>query len=771
MLNEQPTIQLNSFDSFKHNPESPGYWGDVYGLPQKHNLTPEETDNVIELGFAQIDFNPEYTYTTDWKPGSYSKLSIYNAANKRWEDSYGLTKGKFRCDTFVNYCYNFGLGVQIPTSGIILPKNTYKSFISTRGMPTLLNDNKNNYTFSQQPVFIPTPPIDQQQYLIKLLASETLDLETIDQIMNTYLVVQSRPRLDKLNFLWKQANHYQQNTDKFAYILDFLVQLRPIEIAHYIIDFYQRETQSNNRIKLLSTLTYTISHQPDGKADKELLQKNLGNLIKIQNFFTSLLVEVNDTQTLMQAKWGISAILPPIEAQRLIENALKRIAINKENSQVETQFYLIRLGLAFSNAEMQQLSLPQLLKEIQGKSAQSKMVFNKALFTLTNFLKPADIIQQVRETLLNYLETQKSVIKDQVLRDNIHIINRHINPFYEWLKLYCKAKSNSPEQMIKILSNYVEQLPERKLTHSISLAHKRFLASKNTVSDVYETIDTSQTSSASSIRTRGIISSAFQYTNELITIIGNFLTAQAISLVSPSDNSQALIIHPAYSYETDKPLEGLFDEPVEQENFASHTVQIRQPIVASYVQQASAHLALWWVGYEIYKDILYWCSGESRRENLARQQVELAAQQHFDELKQACQHLPYAAIYFKVVKSPEVMTVQEIAAGLALLTSHEIKQLAKLSQIEQHVLNQALANYPENLSEQISWLADDAYHYAKNNNLIGNLKESIDNCYSANSKISFWTSSNYLLTTQIVDKLPAAQQNQVDSYDILQLTP
>lgn len=110
VLNDDKVIHKNTLSSFK---SASSYWGAKYGRGSQH-------DKIINAGWAQKDFDPEYTITAQYREGE-------------WDEVNGRLvkiKAKFRCDTFVNYSFKKVTGSNLVT--VFTPRNLYNSFPSSR---------------------------------------------------------------------------------------------------------------------------------------------------------------------------------------------------------------------------------------------------------------------------------------------------------------------------------------------------------------------------------------------------------------------------------------------------------------------------------------------------------------------------------------------------------------------------------------------------------------------------------------------------------------
>jgi hypothetical protein len=211
------------------------------------------------------------------------------------------------------------------------------------------------------------------------------------------------------------------------------------------------------------------------------------------------------------------------------------------------------------------------------------------------------------------------------------------------------------------------------------------------------------TSSASSMYSGGFIETAIGYTEGLVSYWFNAKPA-------PSDNPQALMIHPAFSL-ADEPLEDLFAEDTQKAPFSNQSLPTRVPGVSSYVQQAYGHFALLQVAYEMGKELYGWCTGTTQREQ-AVQQAQ-AEQQGLEELKQYG-HNPYAKVYLETLYQLDIGlgATEDFAKAIASLAHTEERvliRLVALALLAEPKATQALAELPESLQAVLWSWSEEAY--------------------------------------------------------------
>lgn len=119
-------VQSNTLSSFKNASK---YWGAKYGIAPTKGLA------ITSAAWAQRQYSPTYTLTAMWQEGGsfQSGCAKYGTGGKCLAPIYSLIKGKFRCDTFVNYSFWKGSGNYVVGAGnAILPSILYGKFPSTR---------------------------------------------------------------------------------------------------------------------------------------------------------------------------------------------------------------------------------------------------------------------------------------------------------------------------------------------------------------------------------------------------------------------------------------------------------------------------------------------------------------------------------------------------------------------------------------------------------------------------------------------------------------
>lgn len=129
VLNDQEVVHIWEKENFANYPGD-NFWGEKYGLNQLPELTYEQSQKIIDLCEKQRDYKPEYTLTAKYIPGEVCDSQALTEAGS-WVKTKIECHAKFRCDTFVDYCYTKITGM-LPNGPLVTPAQTYNGFLNIR---------------------------------------------------------------------------------------------------------------------------------------------------------------------------------------------------------------------------------------------------------------------------------------------------------------------------------------------------------------------------------------------------------------------------------------------------------------------------------------------------------------------------------------------------------------------------------------------------------------------------------------------------------------
>lgn len=387
-LNNDKVINTNTLRSFEN--ASP-FWGEVYGLVDIDNLSGfvdlDKAGLALNAGLNQRNFDPEYTTTIFWREGSYSARSVYDSVRQEFIKERAMVRAKFRCDTFVNYCYMKGFGVQLPTQPAlgVLPRSTYNSFIHKRvDVPSEQN-------------------VDQYPQAAAQEVSDYFISEVHDAFGNKHL-----SRAEKIEYCLQKAN--SSDIEEFSYHMDTLASLATHHIIPELVNRFGNESIAQKRKKLITAIVgSTLNHEPDS-AVASIDSSTINNIVVAQDLMKDVLKNELNLSVLKHSICHALSVLPMTRQNyAFILQAVERLHAQSEEEYhfSNEQKFFILLSIAFANDDMQTWLLPQLL-EAELPSIE-KDIFNQKLFFMLKLLSPADINQEAKRMLMAYLNQADDV--------------------------------------------------------------------------------------------------------------------------------------------------------------------------------------------------------------------------------------------------------------------------------------------------------------------------------------------------------------------------
>ncbi len=363
VLNQHRVINFNSLGSFKTI--SP-YWGAVYGLDDSGFVDPVKANSVIKAGVDQMQFEPEYTMTAQWQAGHYSPQLFYDRVQNKFITESAIVRGIFRCDTFVNYCYKVGFGVQLPKPDRfldVLPRSTFNSFSFKHETASMLTEGR-------------------------IVAAE-------DSI-----TAESRASNHTARFIWQSAQ--QADTYTFLNAMDVLSTLASHELIPDLIQTFKTERNAEKRKKLVTAIVKS-AHALSQEGTIHNTQK-IEAIVDAQDFVLKVLETESDFSVLGHTIYHTLSILPKDWVHyELISHAMSRLQEHPvmEHRLSNEKKFLILLSIALANDTMQTRLLPTLL--LSAKSDDEKIAFDTQLLFILRHLLPSTIAPHAQAMLGDYL--------------------------------------------------------------------------------------------------------------------------------------------------------------------------------------------------------------------------------------------------------------------------------------------------------------------------------------------------------------------------------
>ncbi len=432
-------IQVDYLDKFKHIAGYP-YWGEKYGLVEKNTLTFDESGDIITKASLQDLYPFEYTMGWDWHPGSDGAQYIYNQSIHQWQLLNAVTAAKFRCDSFVYFAYLMGANLHIfpvfmfPFS----PVDMFDFFVACR-------------SFEGAKCVGASHPVKDINLLIQsvqldsVFAAQKFNIRQADYSTYRFVKDEQISRYVKLNQLWSLAIKYQDNPDKFTYLIDCLDALKPIELTSEFIQNFQSQKNTENQQHLLIMMINSI--QFHSQADLVEANNEIPNIIKIQNFMQDLLITSKNKEILRYVIQLYPSIVPPKQAQQDIEKTFgKKYMMNAESLLSGKDSALLKLRMAFSSQEQQRILLPSLITN------DATSLFSHTTCFVLNEISPASIDDSVRDILRQHLMHNKQ----QLLSDNAQVLSKSQNiPLCNWLGAYAATMTHSDKEKDQFILTFI----------------------------------------------------------------------------------------------------------------------------------------------------------------------------------------------------------------------------------------------------------------------------------------------------------------------------
>ncbi|OGT65214.1 MAG: hypothetical protein A3J38_04755 [Gammaproteobacteria bacterium RIFCSPHIGHO2_12_FULL_45_9] len=203
------------------------YWGAKFTTNANFTfgLSFELSYAVVHAGLTQMAYPFEYTLFPFYHPGSPTEPA------------------HFRCDTFVQYCYETGAGLTLYTPTLaITPSGLFDALPKFR---------ETIPTFTAPSTLI---TLNETQSLEQLFAAQELDTNTISQRIQALIEDTQLTHAEKIGLLLDLSRHHQHESFKFQCVMDALAILKPAHGIQHLIELFYQLNEIPSRRKLLYAL-------------------------------------------------------------------------------------------------------------------------------------------------------------------------------------------------------------------------------------------------------------------------------------------------------------------------------------------------------------------------------------------------------------------------------------------------------------------------------------------------------------------------------------
>lgn len=321
-------IHMSTIDGFK---QKTPYWGSRYGLGRGVEKSYTAAAAILNVGFNQRQFFPEYTLLPIYKEGHFyvDNEQIY------------YDKGLFRCDTFVKYMYKKGLNEDVP------PFKLYDTpYHQWKYMP-----------HQRQAEWMPeTPLLDpslaslsaEQRQILGIMGNKQLS----DAGKSAQLMALQKDMKDRDGKLMTyDAIRLMPTRENFAFLLDEYEQYQDMQDTRFML-------------RLLSALRYQYQHFKSMPKEEGLKQE----LDKVKDIYRHVFKISNNPVLVKRVIEDATIIFDPEEAYRTLSAVDSSLSLYRSA-------YLTSMLMTYINNH-QTAPLVSLVESMNGCELQD----NQALF-------------------------------------------------------------------------------------------------------------------------------------------------------------------------------------------------------------------------------------------------------------------------------------------------------------------------------------------------------------------------------------------------------
>lgn len=276
ILNNKYVLNFTPLEKFKSASPN-GYWGEKYGVNKSSHLTNEQFGALL-MGIAEIyelqKNGTQLRYTLSSTP-TYNPLGsffIYDATTGKWLQNISRPSVSFRCDSFVKYVYEKARDIHFNLP-LLTPRNLFRSLHVIR--------NGRDPLFSAASEISYTPQ-SSEKYLKELFIDNKYD-DNYESVIREYVNNDFIPEREKISFLIDLLYQVRTDQDKFVYIIDLLIPMRPFRFFN---DFKDIDIQDNKYINkhYISVLLQESIKFSSREEISKLSPSDISTIVEIQNY-------------------------------------------------------------------------------------------------------------------------------------------------------------------------------------------------------------------------------------------------------------------------------------------------------------------------------------------------------------------------------------------------------------------------------------------------------------------------------------------------------
>ena len=446
-----PIIQTNLISTFK---TITPYWGSRYGISDRGNNALRilrEANFQKDLGCAT------YTIWADYMPstGSYD--------GPKPHPTYC---GHFRCDTFINYIFNWGsytLPTYNPPGDITkptIPKYVFNAFpLGNQDGPLSIEKSAASRAISSN-MDISINSIDSSQL-------NTMSPEEFATIVD---IPKNKITKEGINNLFKLITDETLDANKRTFLMDKFGFVATIDMIPSLVKFYFKLNE-NDELPIKKQLIASLQNI----YQRYLMLEQYPNEKKfLINFYLKI---INDNLFPVEKSIVIRSFISLSSTQEILLNLNGLITkIDEQENKLASQTSLkLKMELLNKSPLLEKIILSNIINQLENEnSSELDEIFNQVIVYRLSKLGPNNLLQSTRAQIqiyLNSTEFKHSALTNSKTNNGITLFSAGA-----WLEATALTNSNSLKDAGKYIANYLKNktIAEQK-RYIIGLSNTKYM--------------------------------------------------------------------------------------------------------------------------------------------------------------------------------------------------------------------------------------------------------------------------------------------------------
>ncbi len=277
------------------------------------------------------------------------------------------------------------------------------------------------------------------------------NITEIDNQIVDFLEDKDIPRIDKIDALWDVATNLKIDSDKGAYLLDYLETLQPIELTNEFINSFSSDISNVRKIQLMHLMRSNLGIENPEQQTPEQLQFIAEQSERIQELFTNQVQSSEDADIFREALLLYPSVVSAEEAVSVIRNVL-----SSGNDKIsEQEIMSLSVEVAFASHETQTNFLPSLLDSLPSQDLSLSPIqqhFNEQLYAVLQDKNAGQFINpDMKPRIADYLKTQEPKLSIE----NTTISTEQITGYYNWVEAYASVSSSNEFDKAEIITKAI----------------------------------------------------------------------------------------------------------------------------------------------------------------------------------------------------------------------------------------------------------------------------------------------------------------------------